>query len=70
MSAIFIMLLFATAFAAAVWTLYASVRPQLHRYRSLIAPVAVPELPMRVSRVTARQVPARMPLRMPLRAAA
>lgn len=71
MTALLSVLLFATAFAASAWTLYISVRPQLHRYRALFAPVAIPALPMRMSRVTVRQVPARMPARsQQLRAAA
>lgn len=70
MSGLLTLLLFGTAFAASVWTLYASVRPQLHRYRALFASApALPELPM-VARFTVRRAPARLPARMPLRAAA
>ena len=62
MSAIAIVLLFGAAFAASVWTLYVSVRPQLHRFAELTRPAAaLPGLPPRLSRITARAVPARMP---------
>ena len=72
MSAIAIALLFGAAFIASVWTLIASVRPQLHRFAELIHPVSTaPALPPRLSRVTARMVPARLPATRPgLRAAA
>jgi hypothetical protein len=67
-----IVMLFLGAFAASAWTLFASVAPQLHRFRALaIRPVALPPLPSRLSRVTVRAVPARMPARpQPRRAAA
>ena len=66
-----IALLFVSAFIAAGWTLYASVRPQLHRFAELFRPVVVlPQLPPRLGRVTVRAVPARLPARAPLRAAA
>lgn len=71
MTGIAIALLFGSAFLAAVSTLYASVRPQLHRFHALFGPIpALPALPPRLSRVTVRAVPARMPVRAPLRAAA
>jgi hypothetical protein len=66
-----IALLFGAAFAAAAWTLYASIRPQLHRFAELFGQMPVaPFLPPRLSRVTVRAVPARLPTRAPLRAAA
>ena len=68
---VFAALLFLAAFAASVWTLIASIRPQLHRFAELFAPVStLPALPARLSRLTVRAVPARMPARAPLRAAA
>ena len=71
MTGIAIALLFGSAFVAAAWTLYASIRPQLHRFEALFRPVAaLPALPPRLSRVTIRAVPARMPMRAPLRVAA
>lgn len=65
-------MLFGGAFLAAIWTLAASIRPQLPRFAALLRPVpatALPELPARASRVTVRAVPARL-ARAPLRAAA
>ena len=63
--------LFGTAFLASVWTLVASIRPQLHRYRALFAPCPpIAELPLRATRVTVRWTPAQQAARMPLRAAA
>lgn len=71
MIALLAVLLFATAFAASAWTLCISIRPQLHRYRALVAPAPVAQLPMHPSRITVRwSVPARMSARAPLRAAA
>lgn len=71
MTGIAIALLFGSTFVAAAWTLYASVRPQLHRFEALFGLVpALPALPPRLSRVTVRAAPARMPARVPLRAAA
>jgi hypothetical protein len=62
MSVLMIALLFGAAFVASVWTLFVSIRPQLHRFAELTRPVAhLPGLPPRLSRVTARTVPARMP---------
>lgn len=64
-------LLFGAAFIAAAWTLFASIRPQLHRFQELFGPIAAAApLPARLTRVTVRAVPARMPVRAPLRAAA
>jgi len=66
-----IALLFGSALLAAGWTLYASVRPQLHRFAELFRPALVlPSLPPRLGRVTVRAVPARLPKRLPQRAAA
>ncbi|AQR73236.1 hypothetical protein [Sphingomonas sp. LM7] len=66
-----IALLFGSAFVAAAWTLYASIRPQLPRFAELLLPAsALPALPPRLSRVTVRAVPARLPTRKQLRAAA
>jgi len=66
-----IALLFGSAFMIAVWTMIASIRPQLHRFAALIGPAAaLPALPPRLSRVTVRAVPARLPTRKQLRAAA
>jgi hypothetical protein len=66
-----IALLFGVAFAAAAWTLYASIRPHLHRFAELFGQVpGAPALPPRLGRVTVRAVPARLPTRAPLRAAA
>lgn len=65
--------LFGSAFLAAIWTLVASVRPQLHRFAELFGrarPVAVPASSQRLSRVRVRSVPARMPRPRPQRAAA
>ena len=65
--------LFSTAFAAACWTLYASIRPQLHRFAELFGmarPVALPAPSPRLSRVRVRSVPARMPRPRPQRAIA
>ncbi|MBB5709177.1 hypothetical protein [Sphingomonas xinjiangensis] len=57
-------LLFVAVFAASIWTLFASVRPQLHRFAELARPVSIlPALPPRLSRVTVRAMPARMPIR-------
>lgn len=72
MSVIFTTLLFATAFVAGAWTLYASVRPQLHRYRELFAPVtAMPALPMQPTRITVRwSAPVRSQAQSRMRAAA
>jgi hypothetical protein len=71
MTGIAIALLFGSAFIAAAWTLYASIRPRLHRFEALFGSVStLPALPPRLSRVTVRAVPARMPVRAPLRAAA
>lgn len=62
MSAIAVALLFGAAFFVSLWALFASVRPQLHRFAELTrAPAALPALPARLSRVTMRAVPARMP---------
>ena len=66
-----VLLLFGSAFAVSVWALFASVRPQLHRFAELARPASsLPALPPRLSRVTVRAVPARMPARPALRAAA
>jgi len=65
--------LFGSAFTAAVWTLYASIHPQLHRFAELFGmarPVALPAPSPRLSRVRVRAVPARMPRPHPQRAAA
>lgn len=65
--------LFGLAFTAAVWTLYTSVHPQLHRFAELFGmarPVALPAPSPRLSRVRVRSVPARMPRPQPYRAAA
>ena len=71
MTGIAVVLLFSAAFLASAWTLYTSIRPQLHRFAQLVRPLpAAPSLPPRLSRVTVRAVPARMPVRAPLRAAA
>ena len=71
MTGIAIVLLFGSAFVAAAWTLYTSIRPQLHRFEALFGPVPTfPALPPRLSRVTVRAVPAPMPVRAQLRAAA
>jgi hypothetical protein len=69
MTGIAIVLLFGSAFLAAVWTLYTSLRPQLHRFEILFGSVSTfPALPPRLSRVTVRAAP--VPVRAPLRAAA
>lgn len=73
MAALGVYLLFGAVLAASVWTLFASVRPQLHRFAELAHPVSkLPVLPPRLSRVTVRAMPARMPNRaaQPQRAAA
>lgn len=71
MSAILVTLLFSGAFAAAVWTLIASVRPQLHRYRALFSPAPAAGRPLVPNRVTVRwSGPVRQPARAALRAAA
>jgi hypothetical protein len=71
MIALLAVLLFATAFAASLWTLYISIKPQLHRYRALFAPAATAELALRPSRITIRwSAPVRSPARVSLRAAA
>ncbi len=65
--------LFGSAFAAAVWTLYTSIHPQLYRFAELFGmarPVALPAPSPRLSRVRVRSVPARMPRPRPQRAAA
>lgn len=71
MTGIAIAVLFGSAFIAAAWTLFASIRPQLHRFEALLRVTPpLPALPPRLSRVTVRAIPARMPVRVPLRAAA
>jgi hypothetical protein len=71
MTGIAIVLLFGSTFVVAAWTLYASIRPQLHRFEALFGSVStLPALPPRLGRVTVRAAPARMPARVPLRAAA
>lgn len=66
-----VLLLFGFAFAAAVWAMLVSIRPQLHRFAELVRPAStLPALPSRLARVTVRAAPARMPTRAPLRAAA
>ena len=66
-----VLLLFGAAFALSVWTMFVTIRPQLHRFAELIHPAStLPALPPRLARVTVRAVPARMPARLPLRAAA
>ncbi|MDV3456738.1 hypothetical protein RZN05_07055 [Sphingomonas sp. HF-S4] len=66
-----ITMLFGATFVAAAWTLYASIRPQLHRFTELFGSVVeLPALPPRFGRVTVRAVPARLPTRKQLRAAA
>ncbi|MCX8477566.1 MAG: hypothetical protein MT490_17390 [Sphingomonas sp.] len=63
--------LFGATFATAGWALYASIRPQFHRFADLFRPTSMlPALPPRLSRVTVRAVPARLAARAPLRAAA
>ena len=65
--------LFGSSLIAACWTLYASVRPQLHRFAELLPvarPVALPAPSPRLSRIRVRSVPARMPRLRPQRAAA
>jgi hypothetical protein len=71
MTALLTVLLFGTAFAVAAWTLFTSIRPQLHRYQALFAP-KVQLLPVLVpTRVTVRySVPTRRAGAFPLRAAA
>ena len=62
MTGLFVALLFGSALVAAVWTLFVSIRPQIHRFAELTRPVTqLAALPPRLSRVTARTVPARMP---------
>ena len=65
-------LLFGTAFVASIWTLVASIRPQLHRYRALFAPARTMAPPPLVpTRVTVRwSAPAQSAAAFPLRAAA
>lgn len=73
MATLGVYLLFGSVLAASVWTLFASVRPQLHRFAELARPAStLPSLPPRLSRVTVRAMPARMPARLaaPQRAAA
>ena len=71
MIAIAVTLLFASALVAAIWTLVASIRPQLHRFAAMNQPLTnLPELPPRLGRVTVRAIPARMPVRQSQRAAA
>jgi hypothetical protein len=72
MATLGVFLLFGAALAASIWTLFASVRPQLHRFAELSRPIStLPALPSRLSRVTVRAMPARMPSRpLPQRAAA
>ncbi|TGX56126.1 hypothetical protein E5A73_03235 [Sphingomonas gei] len=66
-----IALLFGSAFIVSVWTMIATIRPQLHRFAELFGTASsLPALPGRLSRVTVRAVPARLPMRAPLRAAA
>jgi len=66
-----IILLFGTAFIAATWAMFASIRPQAHRFAEMFRPIStLPALPPRLGRVTVRAVPARLPARVPLRAAA
>jgi hypothetical protein len=61
----FALLLFGAAFLAAMWTLVASVRPQLARFAALLNPdPALPALPPRLRRVTVRSMPARIPARL------
>lgn len=65
--------LFSTACAAACWTLYASICPQLHRFAELFGvarSVALSAPSPRLSRVRVRSVPARMPRPRPQRAVA
>ena len=55
MSAVLTLLLFGTSLAASAWTLYVSIRPQLHRYRALFSPAPVAaQLPLRATRITVR----------------
>ena len=64
-------MLFGAAFLAAIWTLVASIRPQLPRFAALLRPTpALPALPRRLNRLTVRAAPARLPARTSLRAAA
>lgn len=72
MIALLTLTLFATAFAASVWTMFATIRAQMPRIRELLgAPAAVAALPMRPNRVTVRwSAPARSTARTSLRAAA
>lgn len=64
MAAMGVYLLFGAVLAASIWTLFVSVRPQLHRFAELARPVSrLPVLPPRLSRVTVRAMPARMPSR-------
>ncbi len=65
-----VVLLFGTAFVAALWTLVESIRPQLPRFAALLRPLHVPAVPPRLTRVTVRAVPARTPPAPSLRAAA
>lgn len=70
MTALLAILLFGTAFLVSAWSLVASIRPQIHRYRALFA--AAPELPAAAPiRIRPRApVPARRCAHLPLRAAA
>lgn len=71
MTGLAVAMLFGVTFAAAGWALYASIRPQLHRFAELFHPASMlPALPPRLSRVTVRAVPARPVAPAPLRAAA
>jgi len=71
MTALLTVLLFGTAFAASVWTLFVSIRPQLHRYQALFAPKARPLPALVPTRVTVRySAPVRRSAGFPLRAAA
>ena len=71
MFALLTVLLFGTAFAASLWTLYVSIKPQLHRYRALFAPApTIADLPLRASRVTVRWSPAQPVAPLRLRVAA
>jgi hypothetical protein len=65
-----VLLLFGLGFAASIYALVASVRPQLHRFAELFGHAPIPALPPRLRRVTVRAMPARLPARAPLRAAA
>jgi hypothetical protein len=61
-----VLMLFGSAFALSAWTMFATIRPQAHRFAELFRPVSnLPALPPRFARVTVRAVPARMPKRLP-----